>query len=198
MDKKLIKLGEDCKKQFYTYTKMWGIIPEATKKAYDSFNFSLDNFDEQMFIKRIWSVCAVEELSEMYHAGREGDNDHYKEEAIDFFNFCISGFIAMGDEPFPKDKEFWVTKTDWEDGIVLDKGLWEMADAIHYATNKLKSRPWTQANFKVDRLKFDERSEKIFGLMWTIIAKVFASQEDFLDHFYRKYKVNMDRIRTGY
>lgn len=185
------------KRQFYLFTQKWGYIDKPTAKAYKEYNFSIHNLEEQNFIKRLWSVCAVEELSEYWHAFPDGE-DHVKEECCDFFNFVMSGFIAMGYTPkmLPAvDLTKWYGK---EEKIELQKCLWEISDAIHYATNKLKNRPWTQANFKVDMGKFVPRIERVWNYTWTFIKSNFNSWDDFQKHFNAKIDINIKRIRSKY
>lgn len=199
---KMNGLWTKLEKQFYLFTQKWGYIDKPTAKAYKAYNFSIHNLEEQMFIKRLWSICAVEELSEWYHAREDGE-DHLKEEACDFFNFVMSGFIAMGYTP----KDFnniidlegeW--NVDKHEAPVLTEGylLWLASDAIHYATNKLKNRPWTQSNFKVDLGKFEPRIKKVWEVTWTFIRYNFTSFEDFEKHFNHKIDTNLKRIRSGY
>lgn len=185
------------KKQFYLFTEKWGYIDKPTAKAYKDYNFSIHNLEEQNFIKRLWSVCAVEELSEYYHAFVDGE-EHVKEECCDFFNFVMSGFIAMGYEikDLPKvdiEKGFHQSKKKLE-----DEHLWKISDCIHHATNKLKNRPWTQANFKVDMGKLTPRIEKVWRVTWWFIKHNFSSWKDFMKHFNAKIDINIKRIRSKY
>ena len=183
------------KKQFYLFTEKWGYISKPTAKAYKEYNFSIHNLEEQNFIKRLWSICAVEELSEYWHAFEDGE-DHVKEECCDFFNFVMSGFIAMEFElkDFPE-----VDPTIGYHKRKLDaKELWKISDAILYATNKLKNRPWTQANFKVDMGKFIPRIKTVWMLTWSFIKANFDSWEDFMKHFEAKIDINIKRIRSKY
>ena len=188
------------RKQFYLFTEKWGYITKPTAKAYTEYNFSIHNLEEQNFIKRLWSVCAVEELSEYWHAFEDGE-DHVKEECCDFFNFIMSGFIAMGYTPedFPKmpvNEEFKGIKLPNRED--LPKILWTLSDSIHYATNKLKNRPWTQANFKVDMGKFLPRILQVWILSWGFIKINFSSWNDFMKHFNAKIDINIKRIRSKY
>lgn len=196
---KMNGLWTKLKKQFYLFTQKWGYIDKPTAKAYKDYNFSIHNLEEQMFIKRLWSICAVEELSEFYYARPDGE-DHRKEEACDFFNFVMSGFIAMGYSP--KDLP------SLEDSIrfdflcpsleAADNSLWDITNSIHYAMNKLKNRPWTQSNFKVDLGKFEPRIFRVWTLTWLFITNVFDSWKDFEKHFNHKINTNIKRIRSGY
>lgn len=183
------------KTQFYLFTHKWGLIEAPTEKAYQEYNFSIHNLEEQMFLKRLWSICAIEELSEFVHAEEDGA-EHMKEEACDFFNFLMSGFIAMGYEydTLPFDCHNW----GWRYCSVTDPFLWEITDSIHYAMNKLKNRPWTQSNFKVDLGKFNPRIQKVGELSWQFILRVFDSMEDFEHHFNKKIETNIHRIKSGY
>ncbi len=196
--KRVNGLWTKLKKQFYLFTHKWGYIDKPTAKAYKDYNFSIHNLEEQMFIKRLWSICAVEELSEYDHAEEDG-KDHLKEEACDFFNFVMSGFIAMGYKPGSKICSWGLENLEFHNKDKVEGWfLWRISDAIHYATNKLKNRPWTQANFKVDMLKFEERAEKVWIYTWFFISMVFESWEDFEKHFNAKIDTNIKRIRSGY
>ena len=195
--KELTGMWSKLKKQFYLFTEKWGYIDKPTAKAYKDYNFSIHNLEEQNFIKRLWSVCAVEELSEYYHAFEDGE-EHVKEECCDFFNFVMSGFIAMGYEikDLPKvdiEKGFHQSKKKLE-----DEHLWKISDCIHHATNKLKNRPWTQANFKVDMGKLTPRIEKVWRVTWWFIKHNFSSWKDFMKHFNAKIDINIKRIRSKY
>ena len=195
--KELTGMWSKLKKQFYLFTEKWGYIDKPTAKAYKDYNFSIHNLEEQNFIKRLWSVCAVEELSEYWHAFEDGE-DHVKEECCDYFNFVMSGFIAMGYEikDLPKvdiEKGFHQSKKKLE-----DEHLWKISDCIHHATNKLKNRPWTQANFKVDMGKLTPRIEKVWRVTWWFIKHNFSSWKDFMKHFNAKIDINIKRIRSKY
>lgn len=197
-------LWSKLKTQFYLFTEKWGLIQEPTEEAYERYNFSIHNLEEQMFLKRLWSICAIEELSEFAHAFEDGE-DHVKEEACDFFNFMMSGFIAMGLNPEGLPVVELDFKTNWRAAynnpravFMTERDLWELTDAIHYALNKLKNRPWTQANFKVDLGKFTPRIIKVWNLSWDFIQRVFSSWEDFEEHFNAKIDTNIARINTGY
>ena len=194
----VIGMWTKLKKQFQLFTYKWNYIDKPTAKAYKDYNFSIHNLEEQNFIKRLWSVCAVEELSEYWHAFEDGE-DHVKEECCDFFNFVMSGFIAMGyelkdfpeiniHEPFGK----------FANKDCIQRCLWDISDAIHYATNKLKNRPWTQSNFKVDMGKFIPRIMKVWNLTWMFIRLNFKDWNDFMKHFNAKIDINIKRIRSKY
>lgn len=186
------------KKQFYLFTEKWGYIEKPTAKAYKEYNFSIHNLEEQNFIKRLWSICAVEELSEYYNAFPDGE-DHVKEECCDFFNFVMSGFIAMGYElkDLPQVDIFSGYSTFGNERYKIN-ALWEITDAIHHATNKLKNRPWTQANFKVDMGKFVPRIYLVWNLTWVFIKLNFKDWKDFMKHFNAKIDINIKRIRSKY
>ena len=199
--KEVTGMWSKLKKQFYLFTEKWGYIDKPTAKAYKQYHFSIHNLEEQNFIKRLWSVCAVEELSEYWHAFEDGE-DHIKEECCDYFNFVMSGFIAMGYElkDFPPidPKADFGEQLDIEDKEKIKKMLWELSDAIHYATNKLKNRPWTQANFKVDMGKFVPRIMNVWNLTWAFIRLNFKDWNDFIKHFNAKIDINIKRIRSKY
>ena len=185
--------------QFYLFTQKWGLINEPTKESWEEYNFSIHNLEEQNFIKRLWSICAVEELAEFMEAFEDGE-DHIKEEACDFFNFLMSGFIALGynwrdlkDSFNPIYMKFF----DWPD-FVQPMELWRITEKIHLAMNKLKNRPWTDSNFKVDMLVFTKRVKDVWVFGWRFIQDVFKDWNDFEDHFNKKIATNIHRIKTGY
>lgn len=197
-DKKMDELWNKLEEQFYRFIQKWGYIKEPTKEAWQQYNFSIHNLEEQNLIKRLWSTCAIEELAEFVDAAKDGV-EHQEEELCDFFNFLCSGYIAMGYSwrdvgmyPFPA-MNFWGAPH-----FIAHIDLWEITKTIHLAMNKLKNRPWTDSNFKVDMLKFEELIKSVAKQAQRLICDYFFSWEEFLEEIEKKIQINKERMETGY
>lgn len=197
-EEQMNQLWDELENQFYCFIQRWGYIKEPTKEAWKEYNFSIHNLEEQNLIKRLWSVCAIEELAEFVEAKKDGPG-HEREELCDFFNFFCSGLIAMGYNwkdvnlhPFPA-MHFWGNNT-WV-GLM---DLWGITETVHLAMNKLKNRPWTDSFFKVDLLKFELLVKKVTKLVQRILTDYFGSWQDFQYEVRKKIEINKRRMESGY
>ena len=71
-------------------------------------------------------------------------------------------------------------------------------ESVGYLCNLLKNRPWAQSNYLVSLLDFDERINLLWKNFWTFLGEMKIQPKDVFEMFWRKYQVNLYRIKTGY
>lgn len=212
--KGIIKSWEDlykyAYKQFVSYEKLEGI---DNWKKYD---FSIDCSEDQMKFKDMLQIRCIEELTEATHAL---DNyDHFLEEITDAINFFLSAYCMLGVD-FNKfnfeiqKKHFEINylntpeclKNCFEEGKVnysfkstLYVLFYKIVNDIGNLCNLLKNRPWTQSNYLVSMLDFNERLEELWKTFWGVMVDIGLSDKMIFELFERKYLVNKWRMKTGY
>lgn len=190
-EKELLKFA---KEQFEDYEKIEGI------EDWSKYDFSIDCSQDQAKFKDMFQIRFIEELTE---ATEDKQNpDHFYEEITDSFNFFISGLIMYGydfeKKPLGLDKLRSISS--YQD--LTDKDLFAETYRIVEATGKLcnllKNRPWSQSNYLVSMIDFEERLDNLISIYLNYLSLVGMSSEKLFDLFARKMSVNLFRIRTGY
>lgn len=190
-EKELLKFA---KEQFEDYEKIEGI------EDWSKYDFSIDCSQDQAKFKDMFQIRFIEELTE---ATEDKQNpDHFYEEITDSFNFFISGLIMYGydfeKKPLGLDKLRSISS--YQD--LTDKDLFAETYRIVEATGKLcnllKNRPWSQSNYLVSMIDFEERLDNLINIYLNYLSLVGMSSEKLFDLFARKMSVNLFRIRTGY
>lgn len=202
------ELYDYARKQFLTYEKLEGVIPEATEEAWAKYDFSIDCSEDQRLFKDMLQIRFIEELAE---ASVEVENlDHYLEELSDATNFFLSACVMLGvDFNRLKSPETWLYKEDWlkqcevPEPVILgeyirDKMFWKVAEDVGMLCNLLKNRQWSQSNYLVSLEDFHERFLILWEDFWKILGEAGITKKKLFDMFERKYSVNFFRIETGY
>jgi len=188
-------------KQFVNYEKLEGI--EDWKK----YDFSIDCSEDQMKFKDMLQIRCIEELTEATHAL---DNyDHFLEEITDAINFFLSAYCMLGVDfnKYTKPNHILTShlyKFNFEEcskipqKIFLYSRFYDIINCIGNLCNLLKNRPWTQSNYLVSMLDFNERLETLWYAFWEVIKWLNLKDEKIFELFERKYLVNQWRMKTGY
>jgi len=184
-------------KQFVEYEKLEGI--DDWKK----YDFSIDCAEDQMKFKDMLQIRCIEELTEATHA--LDDNNHFYEEITDSLNFFLSAYCMLGIDFNSLENPERILSFSQNEYINLNKKfdiikIWfyDIINCIGNLCNLLKNRPWTQSNYLVSMLDFNERLNELWITFWDILSKIGLSKEKIFELFERKYLVNKWRIETGY
>lgn len=179
------------KKQFIEYEKLEGV-------DWKTYDFSIDTPEDQLRFKDMLQIRCIEELTEAQEA--IDDINHFKEEMADALNFFLSAYIMLGVDfnTLPKVELF-----NFDPGLTLSKisfgnSAWGVVYKIGRLCNLLKNRPWSQSNYLVSLLDFNERLEELWVSFWDLICWCGFSYDEVLRMFAKKYTVNQFRMRTGY
>lgn len=194
----LIKNFDDfykmAKRQFLDYEKIEGIY---NWKEYD---FSIDCGMDQLKFKDMLQIRFIEELTEASEALKEPE--HFWEEITDALNFFISAYIMIGVKfnklPSP---EKYLKRKDKRKIPSFKKFSIMSYKVIHHVgslCNLLKNRPWSQSNYLVSMLDFQERYVKLWVTFWKYLGKLGIDKKVLFDLFERKVLVNRWRMETGY
>ena len=76
--------------------------------------------------------------------------------------------------------------------------VYPIIEKVGYLCNLLKNRPWAQSNFLVSMIDFNERLTDLWIEFWVFLDYMGVSPIDVFEMFWKKYQVNLHRIRTGY
>ena len=192
------ELFDLARKQFLEYEKIEGIAD------WDSYDFSIDCGEDQLKFKDMMQIRFIEELTEAT-ADMENE-DHFWEEISDALNFFLSGYIMLGKDlnKLPNPEIYLWPRADCKGELpnsasqaCLD--FYPVVHSVGYLCNLLKNRPWSQSNYLVDLLQFEERLETLWKVFWKFLGqKLFLGRDKIFDMFLRKVKVNQYRIETGY
>ena len=149
-------------KQFLEYEKLEGI------ENWKEYDFSIDCSEDQMKFKDMLQIRCIEELTEATHA--LDDENHFFEEVTDSLNFFLSAYCMLGvdfklfenPERILSNNYFdYVNLKDIRNIYTIKIGFYSIVNDIGDICNLLKNRPWTQSNYLVSMLDFNER------LPWT-------------------------------
>lgn len=191
------------KEQFLAFEVVEGIIPETEvdlEKAWESYDFCIDCPKDQLKFKDMMQIRFIEELTE---ASVDLDNqDHFHEEITDALNFFLAGYIMLGTD-FKKlpPPEYWigVGKSQPVKTVLELRALfYQLVEATGYLCNLLKNRPWSQSNYLVSMVDFNERLESLWCLFWQALGALNLGPDEIFDLFARKLSVNLFRIRSKY
>lgn len=189
-----IKSWEDfikyVKKQFVNYEKLEG-------RDWNKYDFSIDCSEDQMLFKDMLQIRCIEELTEATHT--LDDLDHFLEEITDSLNFFMSAYCML-DYDFKNPESIFFTPI-YVNNLTYDdysRYFYLIVDDIGYLCNLLKNRPWTQSNYLVSMMDFNERLDKLWKDYWTMLWKIGLNMNKIYELFERKYEVNKWRIKTGY
>lgn len=198
-NKNLIKSFDElykiAKKQFYNYEKLEGI--EDWKK----YDFSIDCSEDQLKFKDMLETRFIEELTEASAALNEPE--HFWEEITDALNFFLSAYIMI-DTDFSKlnSPELYLNKFSNKripsSLVDVSQLFYPVIHYVGYLCNLLKNRAWTQSNYLVSMIDFNERLNILWGRFWLLLRYLGLSKEDVFDLFEKKVLVNKWRIETGY
>lgn len=187
---------EDFKPIIYPMEKIFDLQKEV-KYLYEPHSkelfkhFDIDVYEDQEIFKTYcWRI--VEELTEALD-GKENEN-HFKEELIDGFNFlleltflCGKGYDDIKMIKYPRD--------------VFDSTENQILNTIHtigMTANLLKNRKWRRSQYLVDMYIF----EKKFIQIWQSYMDIFNIWQIDIDELKAlwslKYQVNIFRIKTNY
>lgn len=183
--------------QFIMYEKLEGI------EDWSSYDFSIDCSEDQMKFKDMLQIRFIEELTEASVSMNEPE-EHFWEEVGDALNFFLSAYCMLGVD-FNKFRSPGDYLSENEGGTkkVPDYDLfstraYRVIEKVGYLCNLLKNRPWTESNYLVSRLDFDKRLEDLWEEFWFFLKEMKLTSRDIFEMFYKKYKVNEHRRRTGY
>lgn len=182
--------------QFVMYEKLEGV------EDWSSYDFSIDCSEDQMKFKDMLQIRFIEELTEASIAMYEPE-EHFWEEIGDALNFFLSAYCMLGvdfksfespsiylgvgcNKEVPKDRDDFAIR------------VYPVIEQVGYLCNLLKNRPWAQSNYLVSLTDFDERLSDLWTIFWVFLAHMKLTKEDVFEMFYKKYKVNEHRVRTGY
>ena len=182
-------------KQFIEYEKLEG-------RNWKEYDFSIDCAEDQMLFKDMLQIRCIEELTEASIAYNES-YEHFIEEITDAINFFVSACVMcnkLDKMPIPEINHKDRTKSIYNNTSYKELGnlFYTFIEKIGYLCNLLKNRPWTQSNYLVSILDFDERFNDLWFAFWDLLDLLGFSKEKVYECFERKYEVNKWRIKTGY
>lgn len=191
------------KEQFLAFEVVEGIIPETEvdlEKAWESYDFCIDCPKDQLKFKDMMQIRFIEELTE---ASVDMENkDHFFEEITDALNFFLAGYIMLGvDMKKLFDPNMLLSHEDSPivpDRDTFSRNAYYVVEAVGYLCNLLKNRPWSQSNYLVSMVDFNERLENLWVCFWHFLGNLGLSSERLFDLFARKLSVNLFRIRSKY
>lgn len=188
------------KKQFLSFEVVEGVIKKATQKDWEEYDFSIDCPEDQMKFKDMLQIRFIEELTE---ASAAMDNlDHFFEEITDAFNFFISAYIMLGKDlnSFTNPEDFLRPIANLRIPTLEDMAIWTygLVHQTGYLCNLLKNRPWSQSNYLVSMVDFNERLGQLWDEFWEYLYLLGMSKEVLFDLFSRKLSVNLFRIESKY
>lgn len=190
------------KKQFLAFEVVEGVIQEPTDKAWEDYSFSIDCPQDQMKFKDMLQIRFIEELTEASMA--VDDKNHFHEEVTDALNFFLTSYIMLGKDLSKLSDPSKFLELGREGKLmvrtVVDMKVlfYQMVEAAGYLCNLLKNRPWSQSNYLVSMLDFEERLENLWSIFWTGLGSLGFYEENLFDLFSKKLSVNLFRIETGY
>lgn len=194
------ELYEQAKKQFLNFEVIEGVLDKPTQKAWDEYNFSIDCPSDQLKFKDMLQIRFIEELTE---ASADTQNqDHFFEEIIDSVNFFLSAYIMLGVDlnKFHHPEDFLKEKSNLKIPVDKDLAFWHYS-LVHltgHLCNLLKNRPWSQSNYLVSMIDFNERLEELWDRFWNYLGYLGMSKENIFDLFAKKFSVNKFRIESKY
>jgi len=187
-------------KQFLLYESLEGI------DDWEEYNFSIDCSEDQLKFKDMLQIRFIEELTEASIALNETE-EHFWEEIGDSINFFLSSYIMLGvDFNSLSDPTDLLYKDLNKSNGVMEKpdifrysiNAYRVIEKVGYLCNLLKNRQWAQSNYLVSLFDFDERLSDLWDEFWRFLGRMKVQPEDVFEMFWRKYQVNLFRIKTGY
>ena len=152
-------------------------------------HFDIDTYEDQEIFKRYcWRI--TEELMEALE-DRKNEN-HFREELIDGFNFLIELYLLYG----------WNLK-DLPQNIQLsscsvDEKVLKVVYQLGITANLLKNRQWRRSQYLVDLYIFEDRFRKIWEAYLNIFYHLGMSIDEVCGLWSLKYQVNLFRINSNY
>lgn len=163
------------------------LFEPSSKKTFQ--NFDIDVYEDQEIFKRYcWRI--TEELMEALE-DKQNEN-HFKEEIIDGFNFLIELYLMYGwnfdDLPCVES----LNKGNIEEKIL------NIVYQLGITANCLKNRQWRQSQYLVDLYIFEPRLKDIWNKYWDLFFSMGLNSNDVLGLWSLKYQVNLFRIKSNY
>lgn len=185
------------KNQFINYEKIEGI------DNWNDYDFSIDCCEDQNKFKDMIQIRFIEELTEASCSLKEKEEEHFWEEIGDSLNFFLSSYLILNVDlkklPNPEkllNKE--KVKKQRPSFKFFSLEAYSIIEKVGYLCNLLKNRPWAQSNYLVSIVDFEERLNDLWISFWSFLGKLKITKEDVFEIFYKKYKVNEYRMKTGY
>ena len=193
------ELYKYARKQFLLYEKLEGI------DDWEKYDFSIDCSEDQMKFKDMLQIRFIEELTEA-SISLEEPEEHFWEEIGDAINFFLSAFIMAGIDFNSLTSPEELLYIDENKCRIMEKPtysefsmrVYPTIESVGYLCNLLKNRPWAQSNYLVSLLDFEERIGYLWTDFWQFLGSMKIQPEDVFELFWRKYQVNLFRIKTGY
>ena len=189
---------EDFKPKIYSlegiFAKQLAIKFQYEPKAEAIFlSFDIDVYeDQEVFKQYCWRI--VEELMEALE-DRTNEN-HFKEEVIDGFNFLIELYLlyGWGPEDLLELEQLNLFEFDCTTDIQILKVVYQLG----ITANLLKNRAWRQSQYLVDMHIFEPRFKQVWKEYMKLFRIIGLFQEDISKLWSLKYQVNKFRIETNY
>ncbi len=122
---------------------------------------------------------------------RKNEN-HFREELIDGFNFLIELYLLYG----------WDLKnlpsTIQLNACSIDEKVLNVVYQLGVTANLLKNRQWRRSQYLVDLYIFESRFKKIWENYLNIFYALGMTMEEVCDLWSLKYQVNLFRINSNY
>lgn len=182
--------------RLYTFTEIFAKQKEI-KFQYEPESkeifaqFDIDTFeDQEIFKKYCWRI--TEELMEALEDQK--NEDHFREELIDGFNFMVELYLLYGwtwdDREFISDKELDFTQPhDQILKIIYQLGI---------TANLLKNRQWRRSQYLVDIYLFEPRLKQIWVEYMRLFYCLGMDNTEIKSLWSLKYQVNLFRLQTNY
>jgi len=193
------ELFSAAKDQFLMYEKLEGI------DDWEKYDFSIDCSCDQMKFKDMLQIRFIEELTEASTCMNEPE-EHFWEEIGDSLNFFLSAYVMLGVDfnKFKSPEELLINyklAVKHQKPLYLDeysKIVYPVIEKVGYLCNLLKNRPWAQSCFLVSMTDFEIRLNELWEEFWKFFDYMRISPTEVFEMFWKKYQVNLHRIRTGY
>lgn len=165
--------------------------------------FDLDNRWWQYVIKDyFWRIA--EELAESAEAGREGTQNHAREEAIDALHFIVEVMIHVNWKPdqwrLQELEGYDKLKAIYECvGSSRFENSFEVIYHLGLAANCLKLKPWKRSPVATDQRAFYRHLEEAFlALIGYCRQTLRMTAVEIYGYYFRKSDVNEFRQRSKY
>jgi hypothetical protein len=159
-------------------------------EARDIFtHFDIDTYEDQEIFKRYcWRI--TEELMEALE-DRKNEN-HFREELIDGFNFLIELYLLYGWDLKNLPSSIQLSSCS------VDEKVLKVVYQLGVTANLLRNRQWRRSQYLVDLYIFEARFKKIWENYLNIFYALGMSMEEVCDLWSLKYQVNLFRINSNY
>ena len=188
---------EDFKPKDYTLQEVFDIQKELMFRYNPELRNHLPEFDidlyedQELFKKYCWRI--TEELTEALED--ISNENHFKEELIDSFNFLIDLYQIYGFNV--KDViGLHVQKVS----PILQPGdqILNIIYQLGITANLLKNRQWRRSQYLVDLYKFEPRFKQVWIEFMVLFNLVGLSPTEVIRLWSLKYQVNLFRLNTNY